>query len=81
MMCRVGKYSWDRGWGDAGEAGIQLRWDFPMVHIPRREGNVVFPLLSWLGLELSDRERKDKGEAGWDTHREISLLEHLNCPT
>lgn len=60
-------------------------WYFPMVHGPRREGNGVFPLLSWLGkglsLKLSDEERKDEGEAGWDMHRETSLLEHLNCPT
>lgn len=73
-----------QGRGDAGGVGIQLRWSFPMDRGLRREG-MFFSLLSWLGnglsLKLSVRERKDDGEAGWDTLRGTSLLEHLNCPT
>lgn len=38
-----------------------------MDHVPRKKGNVVFPLLSWLGkglsLELSDREEKGGGKS------------------
>lgn len=59
-----------QGRGDAAGVGIQLGWSFLTDHGLRTE-EMLFSLLSWLGnglsVKLSVRERKDEGEAGWDT--------------
>lgn len=62
---------------EGGQEGIH--WYFPMDHIPGREGN-TFPLLSRLGkgVELSDRERKDEGEAGTCTERHLGTPQPSN---